>query len=226
MSPCFTVFYRRASLNHQSLFERLVELNTFKVRILCVIFWRLKRRPTVEKLLAGLDHCGAKSAKPSRLSRESQVDFLHGGASSDASDVVTCSWKKAAAAAHPLPRRHPAPLSPPRLKADENCLLRGCRAPPEEVLFLCLPPSPLSTSVREGGGRSALGDQQASAGRSRGRRLSELCSLSPSWQAHSAPVRAAGSCGRLPAGGRTAGEDNSPVTPCRRRRMLQHPHPS
>ena len=88
------------------------------------------------------------------------------------------------------------------------------------------PPSPLSTSVRGGGGRSAVGDQQASAGRSRGRRLSELCSLSPSWQAHSAPVRAAGSCGRLPAGGRTAGEDNSPVTPCRRRRMLQHPHPS
>ena len=102
------------------------------------------------------------------------------------------------------------------------------RAPPEEVLFLCPlpPPSPLSTSVRGGGGRSAVGDQQASAGRSRGRRLSELCSLSPSWQAHSAPVRAAGSCGRLPAGGRTAGEDNSPVTPCRRRRMLQHPHPS
>ena len=52
------------------------------------------------------------------------------------------------------------------------------QAPPEEVLFLCLPPSPLSTSVREGGFRSAAADQQASAGRSRGRRLSELCSLS------------------------------------------------
>ena len=52
------------------------------------------------------------------------------------------------------------------------------QAPPEEELFLCLPPSPLSTSVREGGFRSAAADQQASAGRSRGRRLSELCSLS------------------------------------------------
>ena len=32
--------------------------------------------------------------KSSRLScRESQVDFLHGGASSDASDVA-CSWKR------------------------------------------------------------------------------------------------------------------------------------
>ena len=163
-----------------------------------------------------------------RRSRESRVDFLHGGASSDASDVA-CSWKKAAAAAHPLlstatPPPYIRPSRPMRIVSSG-----GEAGLHLKKYYFCAPsppPSPLSTSVRGGGGRSAVGDQQASAGRSRGRRLSELCSLSPSWQAHSAPVRAAGSCGRLPAGGRTAGEDNSPVTPCRRRRMLQHPHPS
>ena len=177
-----------------------------------------------KKLLVGLDHCGERVQK--------------------SRDGLRVKVKLTFCTAAPPQTRVTLPLAAGRrlLQLLTLCLaatllyLRRASRPMRIVssggaglhlkkYYFCAPP-PLSTSVREGGGRSALGDQQASAGRSRGRRLSELCSLSPSWQAHSAPVRAAGSCGRLPAGGRTAGEDNSPVTPCRRRRMLQHPHPS
>ena len=62
---------------------------------ICKVFWKeVKKGAVWQNLPVGFDNCGAKSAKKlARRNRESQVDFLHGGASSDASDVA-CSWKR------------------------------------------------------------------------------------------------------------------------------------
>ena len=115
--------------------------------------------------------------KSSRLScRESQVDFLHGGASSDASDVATCSWKPpAAAAASPLPCRstHPPILSsrPIRIVSSGGAVLHL------KKYYFCAPPFVHFCKGRLG--QVSSGDQQASAGRSRGGFLSYAASPLP-----------------------------------------------